>query len=67
MLRRPQVRQQRRHLVEGSPPHRLVIATARQVVADLFLVDPEEPVKGEHVGVTDEGQAVVARVEGLAV
>ena len=44
-----------------------MVATARQVVANLLLVDPEQAMQRHHVGVADERKAVVARVERLTV
>lgn len=44
-----------------------MIATARQVVSDLLLVDPEQTVKSKDIGIAYERQTVVARVERLTV
>lgn len=40
---------------------------AGEVLADLLLVVPQQPVKGKNVAVADERQAVVDRVAGRAV
>ena len=67
VLRRTEVRQQHGHLVERSPPDGLVVSTAREIVSNLLLVDPEQAVKRHDIGVTDERQAVVTGVQRLAV
>jgi len=67
MLRGSEVRQQHGHFVERPPSDGLVIAAARQVVADLLLVDPQETMQRDDIGVADERQAVIARVQRLTV
>lgn len=67
MLGGAQVGEQGGHLVEGAPPNGLVVSRARQVVPDLLLVVPEQPVQGVHIGVTHKGHAVAARLHGFAV
>jgi len=67
MFWRPEVGQQHRHLVKRPAPDSLVVAAAGQVVADLLLVDPQQTVQCDDVGVADERQAVIARVQRLAV
>jgi len=67
MFRRSEVRQQHRHLVKRSAADGLVVTTAGQVITNLLLVDPEQAVKGYDVSVTDEWQAVIARVQSLTV
>jgi len=67
MLRWSEVRQQHRHLVERPATDRFVVTTAGQVVTDLLLIDPEQAVKRDDVGITDEWQAVIACVQRLAV
>ena len=67
MLWWSEVRQQHGHFVERPPSDGLVIATARQVVADLLLVDPQETMQRDDIGVADERQAVIACVQRLTV
>jgi len=67
MLRWSEIRQQHRHLVERPPSDGLVIATARQIVADLLLVDPEETMQRDDVSVADERETMIARVQRLTV
>jgi len=54
MFRWSEVSQQHRHLVERPASNGLVVTAAGQVVANLLLVNPEQPVKCYDVGVTDE-------------
>ena len=67
MFGRTKVGEQSGHLVKGPPANGLVVPATGEVVPDLLLVDPEEAMEGKDVGVADEGQAVIGRVEGLAV
>jgi len=67
MFRWSKVRQQHCHLVEWPPPDSFVITTARQIITNLLLVDPQQAVQRYDVGVTDEWQAVIACVQRLTV
>jgi hypothetical protein len=64
MVGRPEIRQECRHLVERPPSDGLVIASARQIVADLLLMVPQETMKRENIGVADVRHRIGGRDTG---
>ena len=59
-----EVSQQSGHFVKGSTTDGFVVATRRQVVADLLLVVPQQSVQRQDVGIADERHRVATALLG---
>lgn len=62
-----EIRQQRSHFVKWTSSDRLVISTARQIIANLLLMRPKQTMQGQYIRVRYETHAVRCLIHRLAI
>lgn len=67
MFWRSKIGEQSCHFVERTSPNRLVVSAAAEVIADTFLMIPQQTVKRENIRVRDERHRMIGLIDGLAV